>query len=593
MAVADEERRWSLSAPDGGPTIEVVLSGGGLTYRVVLGDIPVLDRSPLGIATSVADFRRGLTFVGSETEAIDDTYLAVAGKFRRVTNRGRALTLRFRRELYEMSLEVRAYPDAVAYRYVIGGEGTVRVSGEATAFALAGDVRWQTWAQSVSDNYEEFYPLREGPLAGSFNLPLLGHRPGPAWVLLTEAAVYGNYCGSHVEVSDPAGSLLKVAFAADQGGPVVSERPLATPWRVAIVGRDLRTIFESTVVDHLNPASELTDTDWIHPGRVYWSWWAGERQDSYAVQARHVDFAAEMGWEYFLCDAGWQMEWLPRLIEHARSKKVRILVWCHHRDLATDDEREAKLALWASLGVSGVKADFFDSDCQDRIRVYDDLARETAKHHLVLNYHGATKPSGERRRWPHLLTREGILGAEYYRDHPGPTAAHNCTVPFTRNAVGPMDYTPVTYSKIRGQTTITHQVALPIIFESSLQHLSDSIEGFARYGSAAREFFRACPATWDESRLLEGDPGRWVVIARRSGSSWFVGAISALEEARATTVNLGFLGEGPFRLRRLMDDAEGSAVVADEETVTGEGTVSLLLPPRGGAVAWLTPAAKA
>lgn len=136
---------------------------------------------------------------------------------------------------------------------------------------------------------------------------------------------------------------------------------------------------------------------------------------------------------------------------------------------------------------------------------------------------------------------------------------------------------------------MTHQVALPVIFESNLQHLSDSIEGFARYGPAAREFFRACPATWDESRLLEGEPGRWVVIARRRGGAWFVGAISALDEARGATLDLGFLGEGRFRLRRLMDDAEGSAVVADEATVTAEGTVSLRLPPRGGAVAWFEP----
>lgn len=278
------------------------------------------------------------------------------------------------------------------------------------------------------------------------------------------------------------------------------------------------------------------------------------------------------------------------MIDYAHARKVDILVWSHHRELATDDECEEKLAFLAKRGVSGIKVDFFDSDCQERIRLYDALAPETARHHLLLNYHGATKPSGERRRWPHLRTREGIYGAEYYRNHDGPTAKYNCTVPFTRNVMGPMDYTPVTYSKVHGQTTMAHQLALPVIFESNLQHLSESAERFGDYGDAALEFLRACPSTWDESRLLDGYPGKLAVIARRRGRAWFVGAISAQPKPQTVEVSLDFLDEGTtYQVRRYQDSDEGSRIVGDHSAAIRTMTVRLTLAAFGGAVIWLEP----
>ncbi len=578
-------RQWQVRSPGEATTVEVRLAEGLLSYRVRFGDDPISDWSPLGIWTSVADFRSDLVFVRESTATIAETYSMTAGKTATAINHARQLKLVFRRHRHAMELIVRAYDDGVAYRYAIDGQGDIRVYGETSGFALADGGAWRSWAQSVVANYEAFYQPGSGLLTGTYNLPILFHRPERAWVLLTEAAVYGDYCGSHVKSrQDDGAGLLEWTLAEDQGSPIDAERPFLTPWRVAMLGRDLSDIFQSNLIENLNPASELMDTQWIRPGRVYWSWWAGEDQDSYEAQVRYLDFAAKMGWEYYLCDAGWQIEWLERLISYARTKNVGILVWVHHRDVLTEDDRAHLLDLWAGLGVKGVKVDFFDSDAQEKIRVYDALARATAERKLLLNYHGATKPSGERRRWPHLLTREGVYGAEYYRNHEGPTAQHNCTLPFTRNVVGPMDYTPVTYSKSRHATTITHQLALPVVFESPLQHWSESVEGFQAYGQDAVVFMRACPATWDESRLIEGYPGQWVVVARRKGAAWFIGAISAGTLDRPVRLGLTFLPGGQHQALVYQDSPQGDRVVCRRDTVTPDTVLDLILPPRGGAV---------
>lgn len=583
------ERLWVLKSPDERVLVEIRHAEGTLSYRVRLDAITMLEWSPLGIFTSVADFRDHLRCVGETWAQVNETYAMVAGKTSHAVNHYHELTLKFVRHRYEMRLIIRAYTDAVAYRYEIGGEGSLRVYEESSGFQLAEASSAVSWAQIVSANYEEFYAERQGMLVGAYNMPVLFRHGEGAWMLLSEAAVYGHYSGSHLVSHESQAGLLRIAFAPDQVNPLETSRPLVTPWRVAILGRELSHVFASTVIENLNPACEIMDTTWIRPGRVYWSWWAGEPQDRLDVQKKYVDFAAQMGWEYFLCDAGWQMAWLPELIDYAHARRVDILVWTHHRDLVTDDEREEKLDRWARLGISGVKVDFFDSDCQERIRLYDALAQETARHHLLLNYHGATKPSGERRRWPHLLTREGIYGAEYYRNHDGPTAEHNCTVPFTRNVVGPMDYTPVTYSKAHGKTTMAHQLALPVIFESNLQHLSESVEGFRDYGEPALEFLRACPSTWDVSCLVEGYPGKLVVIARRRGRVWFVGAISAQSTLLTVEVSLDFLGEGTYQVRRYQDSEDGRRIVTDQHTVTPTMTVDVTLLASGGAVLWLEP----
>lgn len=577
-----------VRSPDGRLVTQVSLSDAGrASFTVTYDGHRLFADCPLGIRTSLAAFCEGLAVVDTRRQVVDESYQLLSGKASASRARANELTVVLGLDDQRVDITFRVADDGLAFRYGISGTGPIALYGEDTAWRLDAEVPWRSWCQATVNNYEGFYPGQQGLPAGHLNFPALLHKPGQAWVLLTEAAVFGDNCGSHLlrrRFHDPA---LHVVPAEDQTSPVMTTRPLLTPWRVAIIGAELAQVVESLLVEDLNQPCELADTGWIRPGRVYWSWWAGDPQEDLGVHRRYVDTAASLGLEYYLADAKWQEEWLDALVAHGDDRGVGILVWFHHRDLRTQQQRDAWFGRLQDKGVRGVKVDFFDSDCQERLQIYDALAVDTAAHHLVLNYHGATKPAGERRRWPHLLTREGVYGAEYYKIGDGPTAEHNCTLPFTRNVVGPMDYTPLSVSDCGGQTTIGQQLALPVVFESGLQHLSDPPDALKRYGPGL-DLLRACPTVWDETRLLAGYPGDSVVLARRRGQSWFVGAISASDEERTFDLPVDFVGDAAYMARLYQDDDQG--IGSSDQPVEPGRALQLHVPPRGGAAVHLTPA---
>ncbi|MDF2964566.1 MAG: glycoside hydrolase family 97 protein, partial [Paenibacillus sp.] len=414
---------WSLQSPDGSIQLNVVLDGQGkLEYTVNKEGNPFLAASPLGIVTDRESFTEGLTFVNTDITAINETYTLPHGKTSHYVNQANELTLSFDKHGHGLQLACRAYNDGIAFRYQIPADGELRIMSELTGFVLPKETLVNVWAQKFMECYERTYDLIMPELMDEedYAFPMLFQVGNDGWMLLTEAAVYGDYCASHVKVNLEKSRTFDLAFAPDQMGPNVTTGPLATPWRTAIIG-SLAAIVESTIVFHLNPASELEDLSWIKPGRSAWSW----HPDSLSPrdqekQKRFVDFAAEMGWEYSLVDGGWDREDsttdIPELIRYAEPKGVGIWLWSHFKNLKEEDVCRSKMALWAGWGVKGVKVDFFDSDAQERIQVYDMIARVAMEYKLMINYHGSTKPSGEERRWPHVMTREGIFGAEYWKN---------------------------------------------------------------------------------------------------------------------------------------------------------------------------------
>lgn len=326
--------------------------------------------------------------------------------------------------------------------------------------------------------------------------------------------------------------------------------PVATAWRVIMVG-SLDAIVNSNLLENLNPPCEVQDTSFIIPGMVAWSWMTeNDSPMDFQRQKDFIDLAARMHWPYSLVDGGWKPAGvdIPALVEYGRQKGVGIWVWEHRKELMDPKVADETLSLWKSWGVVGVKIDFFESDTRDRVATADMLAKLAAKHKLMLNYHGCPKPAGEIRRWPHLLTREGVMGAENFQNYSTeyfvqPTARHNCTLPFTRNVMGPMDYTPVNYGTYRTGTTDTHQTALPIVFSSYLCHIGESPEPLLE--NPCSEFLKGLPTAWDESRLLEGEPSCYVTMARRKDSTWYVGGICA-SRSRTAEVNLSFLDDGCY-----------------------------------------------
>jgi hypothetical protein len=382
------------------------------------------------------------------------------------------------------------------------------------------------------------------------------------------------------------------------------------PWRVVMVGDDLATVVESTLIDDLSRPSSLSDTGWIRPGSVSWSWWSDHESPQHLDRlTEYVDLAAELGWEYTLVDANWNVHAdseMKDLVAYAADRGVGVFLWYnsggpHNRvpeqprdrmfDPRVREEEMAKLEDW---GVAGIKVDFFHSDKQDTIRLYLDILADAARHHLMVGFHGSTVPRGWTRTWPNLMTMEGVRGGEQYgfdRAYPEVAPWHNTVLALTRNVVGPMDYTPVTFSNARFPhlTTNAHELALAVVFQSSLLHLADAAASYRAASPEVKELLSSVPASWDETRLLDGFPGDFVILARRRDQRWFVAGINGLDRPHEVRLHLDFLGEGTWSSLTVADGGQPHELVASRATVQGKPVLEVTMAPRGGFMQVLSP----
>lgn len=618
----------SVTSPDGAVRFDLTeQDDGSLTYQVTLDGQPLLDPSPLGITADGVDLSSGLAFVSQSTRVVDETYSLPGRKLGQYINRANELTLRYSKGGRTMELVVQAHDDGVAYRYALPGSGTATISDERSGFRMRpGTGAWASNYRTRGEDYEDVYPYRtvaqlDRPLDqpvdesrddsfSGLSMPvLLSVQDNARWALVTEAAVYnsrGSSAASRLTGLGDGSRVLRVVPPPEE--PVTTTTyPFQTPWRVLIVADGLETLVRSTLVTDLNPPSVVGDTSWIRPGRAAWSWWSDEYWDLNVPgtstpldkQKRYVDFAASQGWEYITVDCCWRprgeqdwpsslvpyrpwpdfQDYVPDIVTYARTRGVDVLLWTNKDALDTQEERDAEFALWTSWGVAGLKIDFFQSDTRATMGVYDAIARDAARHQLVVNFHGNTKPSGESRTFPHVLTSEAVLGSEQYRYGRAPTARHNATIPFTRNVIGPMDYTPVTFSQHDSNTTQGHELALSVVFESHLQHFADSDGTYAHW--PGRHLLRAVPTVWDDLRLVEGFPDSHVTMARRSGDDWYVGAIT--DASRTARIPLTLLGDGTHTATIFTDGASGSDLRSQRRSVTRDSVLELDLRTSGGA----------
>jgi alpha-glucosidase len=573
--------QWRVRSPDGRLSVELRFAD-GLRATVRRDGARVLS-SAIGLEAGGRCLPAGFTPTGHATSRIAEDYTTPAGKRREHQYRAHRLVLRFRHGRSRLAVELRAADDGVAYRTTLTGPARRHVSGECSAFSAPRATR--AWLQHYGTSYEHPYlpaRLRDAD-AGSVGFPAL-LSTGRAWALLSE---------SGIGAGEPAARLrLRAGVLRVKRPPVAHGLDrLRTPWRVAVIG-SLATIVESDLVDDLAPPARAGDWSWVRPGRVAWSWWSDSGSPGdLARQREYVDFAARMGWEYVLVDEGWDASWMPDLTAYARARGVGVLLWSRWDALATPAQRDALLSQWRDWGAAGVKLDFVQSDSQQRMRWYRSVARAAAARHLVVDFHGSTAPRGLSRTFPNVLTQEAVLGAESYKGDAAVQAspAHNATLPFTRNAIGPMDYTPVTFSTPRRRTTLAHELALSVVFASGLQHFADSPEAYAAL-PLAEGWLRAIPAAWDETRLLGGYPGRSATIARRAGERWYVGAIRA-GGAHTMELPLGFLPPGRTYVAEAIEDAPGGTLAARTQEVTSADALRMATSPDGGYVVRLEPVA--
>ncbi len=627
---AAAENTWSVTSPDGQIVLTLRLQAqpaqSSLAYEVRCAGEPVVDPSPLGIARRDQPFDAGLTFkTASPVAAHDSAYRLLHGKRREVRDHYNGQVLEFENPAgARLELHLRAYDDGVAFRYRFPEQDheVHTVLEEETGFQLPKGSR--VWAMPFDEPnkynpaYENFWQdaIAAGtpsPTHAGWTFPLLFHTPGNRWGLITEAALDGTYCGGRLASLAPGG-LYKIRFPepgeGNDTGTVEpsSTLPWATPWRLIVAGTSPGTIVETMLVESLNPPSVVTDTSWIKPGRVSWSWLfdPDSPQDGSKLR-KFVDLAADMDWEYTLVDANWDIMrngTIHDLIAHAASRNVGVMLWYNSggaHNIVTERPRGMmdlravrryefeRLAKW---GVKGVKIDFFQSDKQDVIRLYHEILQDAADYRILVNFHGCTLPRGWSRTYPHLMTMEAVRGEENYQFEPRfPAYAprHNATLPFTRNAVGPMDYTPVMLRDNNNPlvTTPGHEIALAVVFESSLLHFAGGPEEYLSLPEIPRRFLRSIPVVWDETCYLAGEPGQYVALARRSGTTWYVGGINGRAQPLPLDLDLVALGEGPWKATLIEDGAEPRSLASRHLDIASGRRLRLTLPPHGGFTATL------
>lgn len=640
----DSTGRVSVKSPDG--RIEFAVRGNGaLVYSVSVDGKPVLAGSRLGLT-----FKDGLTLganvrlLKAEQTETDTTWTNPFGNRRVVRDHHREVRLTLEERgtpARVFGLIVRAYDDGVAFRYDLPERSGFVLTDELTEFRFAGDYR--CWAGGESACAENQYP--ETKLSA-----IPGGQPGRPYrsvlplVLETPA---GYFAVAESDVIDWAGmsltgtgtSAVKVVLdgRADGRGLVVSGTPQVSPWRVLMFGRTAGDLVGSDLIATLATPCRLKDTSWIKPGACAWdAWWTGinpydSNPQHRNVDARgttpshkeYIDFAAEMGWPYQLMDWYWYEGMtsymkslhsppnprrgdfrkpvsevnIPELMAHAKSKNVRLLIWAHSLDIETFGV-EAALKHFAELGFAGVKIDFLNSQSQETVEWCAKVLATAAKYHLLINFHGTCKPTGLARTYPNFITQEGVLGNEYNKFGEGViTPQHTINLAFTRALLGPMDFTPGGFInrapkdfKITSPTQVkgtrTRQLAMTVIYPSPLLVLCDSPKNYR--GQPGVDFLKNIPTVWDDTRVLDGAMGEHLVIARRSGNRWFLGALTDAN-ARDISVKLDFLGKGSWKAKIWKDapdsDTAAEHLVTEERTVRPADMLDLHLAGSGGAVA--------
>lgn len=620
----------TIASPDGKILVTITEKGGenarSLMYDVSFNGIPVLTQSPLGVVfkdgVSVAE---GLNITAVNLSNADEKYTIPYGKTTEIGNRYNEASLSLEDPGgRKMNLVFRVFDDGAAFRYNFPVQDALKqleISGEVTAFNFPGDYEyWGLHLDSFTTSYETDYTiatLRNIKPESLVGLPLLVRVSDSSWTALTEANLT-DYAGMYLKGVPGKESLLGTALSPlpDSSGVCVREGlPHSSPWRVLMIADNPGRLVESNIILNLNEPCAI-DYSWIKPGKTAWDWWSGQvvkgtgfdgKMDNRTMK-HYIDFAGDYGLEYMLVDAGWYGRDnegnadittsipdinVPELVEYAQARNVGIILWLNWR--CVERQMDDAFSLYEKWGVKGVKVDYMNRDDQVMVNFYHRVVKKAAEHKLIVDFHGAYKPTGFRRTYPNLITREGVMGLEYCKWSNRITPEHDCILPFTRMLAGPMDYTPGGFSNASRETfksqnkepmtqgTRCHQLALYVIFESPLQMLVDYPENYR--GKTGIEFLRHVPATWDDTKVFEARVGDYVTIARKHKDEWYLGSICDWTP-RELDVPLDFLGSGDYMAEIFADgaDADKNAESADyrEVIVTSRDIMKIRMAPGGG-----------
>ena len=601
---------YTLLSPDESLRVEIQLNH-TITYSLYSSDHLLLKDCSLSL--QLADIRLGLMpkVRKAERGSIDEIINRIVHTKNSTTrNHCNTLTLTFDGGY---GVEFRAYDEGVAYRLLLNQkQDVVDILGEECTINFADDFKAHmstTWKfrTGCEEPYKHTTTKNYGYRDEMAYMPLLLEAPTGEKILFSDANVidypriFLRSTGENgmtslfpkfpTKLEEEWDRSLKILEEADYIARTSGKRAL--PWRMFVVAKDDKALLEQELLFCLSDANELEDSSWIRPGKVAWDWWnqwqvygvdfrAGRNTDTYKY---FIDFAAKYGIEYIILDEGWSRTTrdpfhfnpevnVPELIEYGKSKGVGIILWLVW---LTVENNFTLFETFAEWGVAGVKVDFMDRSDQWMVNYYERVAKEAAKHKLLVDFHGSFPPTGLERRYPNVISYEGVLGLEQNeRCKP----ENSIYLPFIRNAVGGMDFTPgamlsvqphdnrSTFSVAMASSTRAYQMALYVVFESGIQMLADSPTRYLNEPECT-EYIASVPVLWDESVVLDAKVGEYVVIARRSGDKWFVGAITN-QFGREIDIDLSFLGEDKYTLTSFEDGINADRVAIDYKKRTTE-----------------------
>ncbi|MBN1927543.1 MAG: glycoside hydrolase family 97 catalytic domain-containing protein [Prolixibacteraceae bacterium] len=620
LAIDCYPQNLSVSSPNQKVEISVIMQDANswclkVYYNSEVERTEAIPEIKLGLLRSDGDFSKNLTFIRkSKTISINESYTSLLGKRSQCNNKANEMVVSFEnRQKSKMNLIIRAYNDGVTFRYEFPEkEGDFVINDELTSYSIPDST--ERWLEKFDLSNEGLYSnMNNSEVQQNWCYPaLFREKESHCWYLIHEADVNRDYCAT--KLSNTSTSQEYKVTLPDPGEGVGEALPRITlpwksPWRVIIIG-SLNNIVESTLIDDVSSPSEIEDTDWIKPGVASWNYWSNNHgTKDYQVVCDFADLAANMGWTYTLLDWEWDQMAnggnLEDALKYIHSIGVKPLMWYNSSmfkwitstpvdRMKTHENRVEEFTKLNKLGVSGIKVDFFLSEKQYMMNYYLDILEDAAKFNIMVYFHGCLVPRGWQRTYPNLMTYEGVRGAEWYNNGPDLTTTapeHNNVLPYTRNVVGSMDYTPVTFtnSQYPHITSYGHELALSVVFESGIQHMADRPDGYYDLPDAAKSFLKTVPAAWDDTRLVDGYPGKFTVIARRKGDNWYIGGINSVgRRERILNLKFDFLPEEGLYKATLITDGEHDKTFSSRHLIVNRSTIiDVKMLRRGGFVAYL------
>ena len=594
----------NLGSPDG--RVQIRLSPGeqgSLKYSVMFKEKPLIETSALGITVDGVNLGEGAQIGKVDRYQRNETYPWYGVHSTAVDNcNGARVSLIHVKSRTAYTLEIRAYNDGIAFRHIVPGEGA-RVPDEATAFRLPeGSV---LWAHDLEDHYEAVHArksLRAIPPGAWVAPPLTFRLPADAgYGSITEGGL-SAFSGMGLQADGAGGFFARLGHSVPASYPfrlrypqdveplthaASITGPISTPWRIVMIGADLNALVNCDIVHNVAAPPDPKffpdglKTDWIKPGRSVWRYLDGGADGTLEGMKEFSRLAGELGFEYNLLEGFWS-KWpesqLKELVDYSRGRGVKIIVWRSRSSLGNEKAIREMFEVLRRTGVAGVKIDFFDHEHKEVIDLYETTLKLAAEYKLIVDFHGANKPTGMERTWPNELGFEGIRGMEMA----GPYAQHEVTLPFTRMLAGLADYTPVHFTRKLADTTWAHQVANAVILQAPL--LVFGAHPANMLANPTVDILKSIPSVWDETVVLPvSDIGQVAAFARRKGETWFLAVANGIN-AKTVRADLSFLGQGTYVSTLIRDTGEAAAVKTEHLTLSRNDSLYIDLRSGGGFV---------